>query len=100
MKYDKLVRDYVPDRIREKGGTPIVHIASPEEYWEKLQEKFMEEFREFLESKSLEELADLYEVLDAIVEHEGFGIEELKKVRRQKAVARGRFQRKIILEEA
>jgi len=100
MKYDKLVRDRVPEYIRGKGETPVTHIADDEEYWAKLKEKLEEEVREFMESETAEEIADILEVLDAIYAHKGFDEAEVRQIQAKKAEERGRFKDRIILEES
>lgn len=39
QKYDKLVRDHIPDIIRSRDGEPIVRVLNDEEYWEYLLKK-------------------------------------------------------------
>ena len=100
MKYDKLVRDKIPEYIRAKGGAPVSHIASDKEYWQKLKEKLQEEFAEFEKDESEEEFADLLEVIDAIAEYKKFNQTEITELRDKKAAERGRFKDCIILDEA
>ena len=100
MKYNKLIRDKIPEYIKSKGGVSITHIAKDEEYWLKLKEKLQEEVNEFIEAESIEEMADILEVVDAILDFKGFNKEELQKVKNNKADERGKFKDKIILEES
>ena len=81
MRYDKLVRDKIPDKIIKNWETPIFHIAWDEEYYEKLKDKVREEIDEVAEAGShelLEELADLKEVALAILEFWKIAISEIK----------------------
>lgn len=99
-KYNKLVRDKIPEYIISKGGKPITHIADNAEYWQKLREKLQEEVNEFLEAESAEEFADVWEVLDAIADYKKFNKEEVEKIKNKKADERGKFKDKIILDES
>ena len=98
MKYSKLVRDKIPEVIKKNGGAPIIHSADNAEYWEKLKEKLQEEMKEFSESETIEEMADILEVFDAIAEYKGFDGDEIRKVREKKAEERGKFKDRIILD--
>lgn len=97
-QYNKLVRDKIPNHIKEQGGQPITHIAHDSEYWQKLKEKLLEESHEFLESESLEELADILEVIEAIIQYKGITNHEIQRIRETKAKDRGQFNDRIILE--
>ncbi len=99
MRYNKLVRDKIPDIIRGKGETPVTRIASDEEYREKLKEKLVEEVKEYAENPSKEELADILEVIKAIQEHENISHQEIERIRKKKALERGGFKKRLILEE-
>jgi len=100
MKYNKLVRDKIPEYIKKKGGLPVFHIADEAEYWDKLKEKMMEEFDEFKEDESIEEFADVLEVISAISDHKKFDKKEIEKIMEVKAADRGRFKNRIILDES
>ena len=66
--YNKLVRDNIPNIIKEKGEEPITRILSDEEYKKELEKKLNEEYQEVLEasgSERVEELADMLEVIKA-----------------------------------
>ena len=100
MKYHKLIRDKIPEYIRKKGGTPITHIADEVEYWQKLKEKLLEEIEEFKKKESGEEFADILEVLDAIADYKRFDKEEVLRIKTKKAEEKGKFKKRIILDES
>ena len=95
----KLVRDRIPEIIVADGKTCICKTLSDEDYLHLLDEKLNEELAEYQESKSLEELADLLEVIRAVVKARGWTLEELEELRADKAAKRGRFEKKLLLQE-
>ncbi len=99
MKYNKLVRDKIPEIIQSKGDVPHTHIASDEEVAIKLKEKLQEEVNEFLKDDNVEELADILEVLYAFCDFKKIDHTELERTRQKKAEERGAFLNKIILDE-
>jgi len=100
-KKSKLVRDLIPEIIpnfvKEKKNIRF-SIVNDNEYQKLLYEKLSEEVGEFLEDDNLEELADIYEVLEAIMKVKGFTLEELNKVKSSKKLERGGFDEKILME--
>ena len=97
--YDKLVRDRIPEIIESDGKNCVTEILSSEQYLQKLDAKLNEELAEYQESKSLEELADLLEVIQAVVKSRGWTLEELEQVRADKAAKRGGFEARLLLKE-
>ena len=91
----KLVRDRIPEIIRNAGKEPITEILSQEEYLKELDVKLNEEVAEYQADKSIEEMADVLEVLFAICEARGHSIDELMEVREAKREKRGGFEQKI-----
>ena len=97
--YHKLVRDRIPEIIEADGKTCVCETLSDEAYTRLLDQKLNEELAEYQESKSLEELADLLEVMWAVVRARGWTLDELEQVRADKAAERGGFTKKILLKE-
>ena len=93
----KLVRDKIPAIIQAAGKKPITEILSDAEYLKELDAKLDEEVAEYQADKSIEEMADVLEVLFAICEARGYSLEELMKVREEKREERGGFREKIYL---
>ena len=86
--YNKLVRDRIPEIIESSGKRCVCETLSEERYIAMLDEKLNEELAEYQESKSLEELADLLEVMGAVVKARGYTWEELTAVRKKKKAER------------
>ncbi|MFC6726552.1 hypothetical protein ACFQE1_19725 [Halobium palmae] len=97
-EYDKLVRDEIPDVIRESGAEPETHVADDAEFRHRLAEKLVEEAREYAASNDPEELADVLAVVGAICRATDVDREDLEQLGREKAMERGTFDRQIVLE--
>lgn len=96
-KYNKLVRDKIPEIIRADGKECEIRIAEGKEKYELLEKKLMEEVDEFLEDKNLEELADVMEVLFGLAREIGYSEEDLIRKREEKKGERGGFKDGAIL---
>ena len=95
--YDKAVRDKIPDIIKESGNSCNVKKLSNDEFLPELEKKLREEVEEYLESKSVEELADAIEVIYRIAELKGTSKEKLEMLREEKASKRGKFNENLFL---
>lgn len=97
--HNKLVRDKIPAIIEAAGKKAYCRTLSEEEYLCELDRKLNEECAEYQADKSIEELADMLEVIYAIAVARGSSVEELEQVRRDKADKRGGFAERIYLEK-
>ncbi len=97
--YNKLVRDRIPEIIQSAGKSCTTEVLSDEDYLRMIDVKLDEELAEYHESGSIEELADLLEVIYAAACARGTSPEELEAVRVKKSEERGSFSRKILLKE-
>lgn len=96
--HNKLVRDKIPQIIEQSGKICVTRILSDEEYAAALNAKLQEELNEYLADGSMEELADLLEVMMAAAKARGHDFSEVEAIRREKAEKRGRFNDRIYLE--
>jgi len=97
--YNKLVRDKIPQIIEDDGRKAVYRYLNDNmEYLNELEKKLNEELKEYEDSKSLEEIADILEVLFSLCIARGYSVEELLKMREEKAMIRGSFKEKIFLE--
>jgi predicted house-cleaning noncanonical NTP pyrophosphatase (MazG superfamily) len=97
-EYDKLVRDAIPDIIRESGAEPETHVADDAEFRHRLGAKLVEEANEYAASREPEELADVLAVVGAICRSSDVDREELERIGREKARERGTFSEQLVLE--
>ena len=97
--YNKLVRDRIPEIIENSGSQCKTEILSDEEYLKMLDAKLDEELAEYHKDQSIEELADLLEVIYAATIARGYTLDALEAIRAEKAEKRGGFEKRIFLIE-
>ncbi len=96
-EYNKLIRDRIPEIIRESGGDCEVFSVSGDCLYDYLDKKLDEEIAEFRESRSPEEIADVLEVLFALAREKGVSEGELMRIRDEKREKRGGFEKGLVL---
>ena len=97
--HNKLVRDRIPEIIEASGRTCVAVTLPNDAYIRALDAKLDEELAEYQQSKSLEELADLLEIMGAVVKARGYTWDDLTRIRKEKRAARGAFDQRIFLKE-
>ena len=97
IKYNKAIRDKIPEIIAESGKKFNLKQLDDTSFLAELEKKLTEEVNEYSESKDVEELADLLEVIYRISELRGVNSDELEKIRRDKAEKRGKFASNLFL---
>jgi len=96
--YNKLVRDNIPEIIKNNGETVHISILNDDAYIAELKKKLLEEANEFIESEELMELADILEVVEASAKAKGSSLDEIMRLKKIKAAKNGAFERKLFLE--
>ena len=89
------------DIILNNGEIPITRVLDGDEYKIELFKKLNEEYNEVISSNQkeelLEECADMLEVLLAILELNGYTLDDLINVRESKKEKRGGFSKRLYL---
>ena len=96
-EHHKIVRDKIPEIIENNGQRAVCRIPEKEEIIRGLETKLTEELSEYLADHSLEEMADLLEVMHGIHFHRGVSWDELESIRLAKKEKRGGFEQGIYL---
>ena len=99
IKYNKLIRDKIPEIIESSGKKATVEKIQGEELLNLLNNKLCEELKEYEESGEVEELADLVEVVHAILDYKKVGLEDFNRIREKKNKSRGAFKEGLLLIE-
>lgn len=101
--YNKLVRDNIPEIIETNNKKFSMKVLEPIEHEIEIKRKLVEELTEYQEASNnkdaIEELADLLELIYAVLPLHGSSMEELEKVRLAKREKRGGFEKGYFLIE-
>lgn len=101
MNYNKLVRDKIPLYIEAVGKKANVIELDDEQFVLASDIKFEEELKEYFaaetDEEQVEELADIVELVYAVLEQKGVSIAEFEKVRLNKKNERGGFRKRLFL---
>ncbi len=99
MNKEKLVRDKIPQIIEQSGKKCEIKILSEQEFktalWEKLQEEVEEAIATQTTNELMEELADIYEVIDNILTTYNLDQQIIFQLQQEKRKNKGGFQKKI-----
>lgn len=101
--FNKLVRDNIPDIIKNNGDEAVTRTLEREEYRTELNKKLLEEVNEVLDAgnneETLEELADVLEIIKSIAELNNNKLDDVINAAEQKRIKRGGFEKRIFLEK-
>lgn len=104
-EYPKLVRDNIPEVVEKITGKEVKFriLENDKEYAKFLMKKVEEEAHELVTAEGreqvAEEIADVFELIEAIMKFHGLGIEEVRKIQYEKAQKRGKFEKRILMIE-
>lgn len=100
--YNKLVRDEIPTIIKAAGKKCEITFLDNKTYSLELKKKLIEESKELsnaiTKSEVIEELADVYEVLESILIDQKIDINDIKEKRILKNIKKGAYENKVFLK--
>jgi len=99
FKIGKLIRDNMPEIMRQKEVFVHHRYMEHEEFIARLKDKLQEESAEVKQAGNddelLEELADVLEVIHSLAKASDITMEQIEKARLEKHAAKGGFDKKI-----
>ena len=98
-KYDKLVRDRIPEIIEAEGHKAVISRLVDAELESRLIQKLTEEQQELDKDRNLEEIADMLEILFSLAQIYGYDEKQALELMYKKREARGGFEEGYLLEE-
>ena len=90
---NKLVRDNIPSLCKN----PVTKILDDTDYAAALKQKLNEEVGEYLQDNTIEELADIIEVIEALAETQGSSLKEVMDLKQRKQSKNGAFRDRVFL---
>ena len=100
ITYNKLIRDRIPEIIERDNKKYAVAIIPPVEFDIALREKLVEEAQEAIKADDddlIAELADIQEIMLALLKLHEIDEVELENVRTQRFHERGSFEKRLKL---
>ena len=100
-KKEKLVRDKIIDEIIADGKQPVYETLNITKFKKELREKLLEEYVEFLnaekEDEQINELVDIFEIIQNIAQNYGLSQKEFLSRVQGKRDLKGSFEKRIYL---
>jgi predicted house-cleaning noncanonical NTP pyrophosphatase (MazG superfamily) len=97
VEYNKLVRDKIPEIIKNSGRSCEYKILGESEVKNALKEKLIEKADVFSKRPSEDELSDIYELLSAIVETYEYEPLHIDYLKLQNKENKGSYSEKVYL---
>jgi len=101
IKYNKLIRDKIPEIIKNSGWDADIRVLGKKEYLEAIKKKFIEESKELVGAKTkkevINEIIDIQELVDVLISELGIAKSVLSRQQKAKNKKRGGFKKKLFL---
>ncbi|HHX18368.1 MAG TPA: nucleoside triphosphate pyrophosphohydrolase [Clostridium sp.] len=98
-EYNKLIRDKMPKYIEQRGQKAIIEKLRDTDMIFYLNLKLREELTGYEDDRSVEKIADIVEVLYAILDYKGVSLNKFEKIRAKRANTLGKYKEKLLLKE-
>ena len=101
ITYNKLIRDLIPEIMDREGVRYEIGTLETDAFRKALLEKVVEEAGELAEAvgrgEVVKEVADLHEVIDALLALDGIRSDEVRAMQERRRQDRGAFERRLVL---